>query len=102
MAINMNRKMIGSEVDTFDPECTLGTLLESIQYLIQQYGADASVDKTSYKYDGGYYYAVMKQVPETDEEMEKRIAQETEWHNQREDVERKQYEAMKVKFEGTK
>jgi hypothetical protein len=79
-----NRKVVTVTEETFssgDFEGTLKSLLEKTQELIRKYGENARLDYDkyfSYPYDNDYYPSYMVQVsrPETDEEMNKRVAEE--------------------------
>lgn len=93
MAVNRKRKIVRTEQQSINVEGTLKQLAEHVAYLIARYGEDASVDKESYPYDG-YYFAVFKDVPETDEQMNTRIAQEEHWEKLNQIHEKAQYERL--------
>jgi len=94
MAVNRERKMVRAEQDSIDVEGSLKQMAERIAYLIATYGEDASIDKEFYQYDDGYYFAVFKDVPETDEQMTKRIAQEETWEKFHQADQKAQYERL--------
>lgn len=80
----------------------LSEALEEIQKLIEEHGADATldIDKECEAYsDYEYAYArvyIMRE--ETDEEYAKRVAQEKKYAEQREQQDREAYERLKKKF----
>lgn len=76
------RKMVQKEVDSLIVDYTsLGDILKSVKKMIASYGPDAVVEEKTYRYSDSKYLAVMKIVPETDEEMNTRIAAEERYKN---------------------
>lgn len=101
MAVDRERKMVSREVSTLDVSYTsLGSLLEDIQHLISQYGAEARVETTPHSYSDGEYVAVLADLPETDEEMAHRVAKEEHWEAQQALRDRAEFERLKAKFGG--
>lgn len=100
MTVNRERKMVNKEQENADFEgYTLKQVLERVQYLIETYGEDATIDEYVYPYsDGPGYSYVWKKVPETDDQMNARIAEEERYTAQHAEYERKQYEMLKAKF----
>ena len=99
--MDRERKMVSREVSTLDVDYrSLGSLLEDIQNLISQYGAEAQVEKRPYSYSDGEYVAVLAVLPETDEEMARRIAKEEHWQAQQALRDRAEFERLKAKFGG--
>jgi hypothetical protein len=95
MAVNRERKLVSVEQDTIDIDGrTLKQMAEHVAYLIANYGEAATVSKEQYRYDDGYYFAVLKDVPETDEQMNTRIAQEEIWEKQYQSDMKAQYERL--------
>jgi len=99
--VDRERKMVSREVSTLDVGYrSLGSLLEDIQNLISQYGAEARVEKRPYSYSDGEYVAVLAVLPETDKEMAHRIAKEEHWQAQQALRDRAEFERLKAKFGG--
>lgn len=101
MPVDRNRKMIWAEVDSMS--------ISELDYMKLDEAADmfakkakeypgGKIEKWSYPYDGGDFYAILMQREETDKEMAERIAREEERQKQRDEWDRKQYEALKQKF----
>lgn len=103
MAVNRERKMVSRQKDYIDLDyLSLGAVKNSVDSLFTKYGKDAKVVGQSDPYsdsDRVTYYVYVEE-PETDKEMNKRIEQEEKWLADREERERRDYEALKAKFEG--
>lgn len=81
MAVNHNRKMLNTEQEgAYFDGLSLKQLKVRVDELIAAYGEDASVEWHTFAYDDDRYLYVFKEIPETDEQMEKRIALEEQWH----------------------
>ena len=91
MTLNSKRKTIYSEVESisFD-HVSVGSLLNTINRLADSYGKDAEIRSKFYPYDasGAKYWAVFATRPETNAEMDKRIAIEEKRSGQGQEVER--------------
>lgn len=76
-------------------ECkTLGSILETVQSLIQSYGKDTKINfDANYESISEYLY-VIKEREETDAEYKARMKQE----KKQVDKERKEYERLRAKF----
>ena len=95
MTVNRERKMVGKEMTTLNFEySTLGEILKEIQGHVDAYGADAYISKHCYPYEDTPYLHVMMKVPETDAEMEKRIAQEEQWDKDCQERDKANYERL--------
>jgi hypothetical protein len=69
------RKVILKEVDRLDIDgLTLSAAIKELDRLSGIHGTGATIDLQNYQYDEGQYWAVFKYVPETDEQMNARIA----------------------------
>ena len=94
MTVNRERKMVSKEQTSLSLNySSLGSILEEIQRCIELYGKDATVFMRCEAYsnsDKEYPYVYMD-VPETDAEMAKRIAQEEEWDKNREESDKANY-----------
>lgn len=96
---NLERKT-KSEVQTdFDVSgYSLGEILEYVKTYINNYGADAKVENYRPMYEEYEYLAIMKQVPETDAEYNKRIALETKYEEIAKQRDIAEFERLKKKF----
>ena len=91
MTLNSKRKTIYSEVESiFFDHVSLGSLLETINTLADSYGKDAEIRSKFYPYDdsGAKTWAVFAKRPETNAEMDKRIAIEEKRTEQDQEIER--------------
>jgi len=87
-------------METLDLDCsTLSDALETIQSLIDRYGPDAIM---IYDYEELYsenkYLALYVEVPETDQEMARRIKEEERWESEKTARDRAEFERLKAKF----
>lgn len=90
------RKFVEVEVDTLDiVYLSLGEIKDVIDRLISQYGKDIKIESKTHCYSDSSYLALIKMVPETDKEMEARIAKEKYWAEQKADRERKEFDRLK-------
>jgi hypothetical protein len=93
-----NRMMFPKRMESLDLDCsTLSSALETIQCLIDKYGPDATICE----YEDHYsvkYLAVYVKVPETDQEMAKRIREEERWEADKTARDRVEFERLKAKF----
>ena len=95
MTVNRERKMVGMEMTTLSFEyCTLEDVQRQVNEMVESYGKDAYIDRHCYAYEDREYDFVMMKVPETDNEMAKRIAQEEKWEKDSQDRERENYERL--------
>jgi hypothetical protein len=95
MAVNHNRKMLNIEQEgAYFDGLSLKQLKVRVDELIVAYGEDASVEWHTYPYDDNRHLYVFKEIPETDEQMETRIAKEEEWEQNRMNYERQEFERL--------
>lgn len=103
MTVNRERKMVGKEMTTLSFEyCTLGDVLKQVQGYVEAYGADAYIDRHCYAYEDREYDFVMMKVPETDKEMEARIAQEEKFEKECQERDKANYERLKKIYDAKK
>ena len=97
---NMNRKMVNRDQGSTSWDgCTLKQIQGYIADLIFQYGDDAYVEYVREPYTDDKSQHVFSVEPETDEEMAKRIAQETKWEEDAERAQLAQYQMLQAKFD---
>jgi hypothetical protein len=97
--VNRNRMMRDTPMENADFDgYTLQQVAARIKGLIAQYGPTASIGKHTYPYDDGEYQYVFKEIPETDEQMNERIANEERWFAGDEERERREFERLQAKF----
>ena len=102
---NLERLMISKMQDLLVDRRTQPSLKEILEITaskIEIYGEDAFVELTT-EPNGSVRAFIFKMIPETDEEMDKRIAQELVWekqHKERQDkLDAEEYARLKAKFE---
>ena len=95
---NLERKTVREEICSIYIETDAKSLIEELQGYIAKYGDSVYLDKQYYQYENGEYIAAFYERPETDEEMAKRIAQETETREMYEARDRAAYERLKAKY----
>jgi hypothetical protein len=80
--------------------CTLAGAIEQLKLLVKTYGEKATLDSTCEKYSDSdkEYLRVFTMEPETDDEMNARIAQEDRYAAIREDHDRREFERLQAKF----
>ena len=99
MTVNCERKMVKSEVDTlYVNYINLELLLNHVKKLIKKHGPDAHVQMMSS--DFGAYVGVTALVPETNVQMERRIAQEERAEKEQDERDQKEYERLTKKYKG--
>jgi hypothetical protein len=99
MTVNRERLMVLKRMESLDLDCsTLGSALETIQCLIDKYGPDAMICEYNAGYSDDKYLAVSVKVPETDQEMAKRIREEEQWEANKTARDRAEFERLKAKF----
>lgn len=101
MAVDRTRKIISAEAESISFEYTsIGSLLETFKRLNKEYGPEAEIQSCYYPYDNSdsKYFAVFAKRPETDKEMNKRIAQEEVWQKEQDERDRRDFERLKLKF----
>ena len=97
--VNRSRKIRNTPMENADFDGhSLRQVADRIAVLIAQYGPDASIGEHSYPYDDEKYQYVFKKIPETDEQMSERIAQEEKWFAGDEEHERREFERLQAKF----
>jgi hypothetical protein len=104
--VDKNRKNINAEmqeISPYDLSSTLGELKTRIEGYIKEYGENATLDWDAdrwYPYDEkpSPTYYIKKVRPETDAEMQKRIAKEETSEQQRKEWEEKEFERLKAKL----
>ena len=100
--VNRDRKMVSKEMESFSIDySTLEDVLAQTKRMIKSYGKGAKIFMRCEQYsdsDKEYPYVYMD-VPETDEEMAKRIAQEEEWSRRDDEREAAEYKRLQAKYE---
>jgi len=91
--------MSPKRIESLDLEySTLSDALDTIQCLIDKYGPDAAILEYEDQYSDNKYLAVSIKVPETDEEMARRIREEERWEADKTARDRAEFERLKAKF----
>lgn len=99
MAVNPARKMVNTEQETvYVDGHSLKQVAAMISKYIETYGEDATLDYCQYQYEDGKYLALFSQVPESDEQLAARIAQEAVWAEREAANKRATYERLKKEF----
>jgi siroheme synthase (precorrin-2 oxidase/ferrochelatase) len=103
MAQKVNRERIlrSREKETvYLDSCTLGEAVEQLKKLVQTYGEKATLDSTCEQYSDSdkEYLRVFVDEPETDDEMNARIAQEERYAAMAENRDRREFERLQAKF----
>jgi hypothetical protein len=99
MAVNRERKMVGSEVATLNLNySSLGSALDEIKDLIESHGKDAMIQECESRWDPGKYLAVIEQVPEDDAQYNRRIKLEEQMEEILARREKEEYARLKKKF----
>jgi hypothetical protein len=93
-----DRKMVQKEVRSFDPEYSLKQLKANIEDLIESYGENAVISKTSDGWSDYEYLALFVEVPETDYQMHHRLHFEAKCKAEREAHDKKEFERLQAKF----
>jgi predicted oxidoreductase len=96
-----DRKMVQKEVSSFDPEYSLKQLKANIENLIESYGENAVISKTSDGWSDYEYLAVFVEVLETDSQMHARLQFEAKCNAEREARDKKEFERLQAKFGST-
>lgn len=93
------RKMILKEVTTLDLDgYLLKDVVKNLTELLAEYGDTAQVSKESYRYEDGWYMALLKPTPETDAEMAYRLGLQQQVQRARDIRERSEFERLQAKF----
>jgi hypothetical protein len=101
MAVNYERKKVKREVATLDLDYSMiNSAIEELQNIRRDYGTELRIQRQSYDYEPGEYWAVMGDRDETDKEMRTRIAQEEKWEADQAERDRRDFERLKAKFGG--
>jgi hypothetical protein len=90
-----------AEIDGYSFEVTLAGLSQYVRDLIQKYGPDARVHYEKYFLpydDNDYYHHITIKREETDEEFQKRLAEEKARQDAIDERERKEFERLNKKF----
>jgi hypothetical protein len=99
--VNYERKMVSKEMESFSIDySTLEDILAMTKRMIKEYGKTAKIYMRCEQYsdsDKEYPYVYME-VPETDEAMAKRIANEEEWSRCDDEREAAEYKRLQAKF----
>ena len=99
MDVNCKRKMVKAEVDTlYVNYINLELLLNHVKKLIKKHGPDAHVQMMSSDFRA--YVGVVALVPETNVQMERRIAQEERAEKEQDERDQKEYERLTKKYKG--
>ena len=100
MNVNRERKVVPVEVtQLYIDGDTIKDVIAHLQKMALSYGESAIISKEREPYSDNTYLGVFVDRPETDEEMNKRIAQEEVWAKRHADARRQQYEALKKEFD---
>jgi len=103
MPVNRERLLVPKQNSTLRLEYrTLEQILEEVKECIEHYGKDAYISKHSYDYEETEYYFIMTKEPETDEQMQKRIAREEAWERSSNEQDAADYKRLQEKFGNTK
>jgi len=99
--IKIMKKIKSIEIDRISIEGTIDEVVKQFQSYKTQYEPNFNNVRITEEstYEGGYYYYLVGDRLETDEEEAIREKNEAEWTARQEDSLRKQYEALKAKFE---
>jgi hypothetical protein len=101
MAVNYERKKVRREVTTLDLDySSIDAAIKELQDIRRNYGTELSIQRQSYDYSDGEYWAVMGEREETDKEMHKRITDEERWEAEQAVRDRRDFERLKAKFGG--
>jgi hypothetical protein len=104
MAVNYERGRVYREVATLDLDySSIDAAIEELQNIRRDHGAERSklrIQRQSYDYSDGEYWAVMGERDETDKEMRKRITDEERWEAEQAERDRRDFERLKAKFGG--
>jgi hypothetical protein len=99
--VNRERKMVSKEMESFSIDySTLEDILAQTKRMIKSYGKDAKIFMRCERYsdsDKEYPYVYMD-VPETDAEMTKRIADEEEWARRDDERDAAEFKRLQAKF----
>jgi hypothetical protein len=99
MTVNRERQKVRQEATSIDFNWdTLAQVKKEIDRLIDFYGKDATIRKTTDGWSDREYYGVFIEVDESDAEMNARIAQEEKYAKIQEDHDAKEFERLKNKF----
>jgi hypothetical protein len=100
MTVNRTREIVSEEVSTVEFEdLTIDQAITELETIKKAYGGDAKIELRRYSYSEDTYFGVMAQIPETDTQMNARIAKEERLVKLVEQDQRKVYEQLKTKFE---
>ena len=101
MAVNYERKKVRREVATLDLDySSIDKAIKDLQRIRRNYGTELRIQRQSYDYSDGEYWAVMGERDETDEEMRARIAREEIYEAEQAERDRHDFERLKAKFGG--
>lgn len=100
MAVCTERKLVAEMQETLDLDTTVLALRSQLDIALDLYGRDAYIEKYSYPYEDTERYAIFMKVPETDEQMAKRIAQELMWEATRLQREKQEFERLNKLYGG--
>lgn len=94
------RKMVKEMVTTLDVRYVkLGSLLNDVKEMIEQYGPDAEVEPYTERYDPDEHQGgVFVLVPETDQQMEHRLKEEARYAALQAERDRLEFERLSKKF----
>ena len=96
------RGKVWKEVGTIDFYDGVERIIEQLKNYVDKYGKTGvlieRVEYPSDNYNNGEYNAIKALLDETDEELNKRIANKRRWDKQIEAMELKKYEELKKKF----
>ena len=95
------RKTVLKEVAILDLDgYFLKDIIKDLTELLEIHADNAKVFQRIHQYSEDTYFALMKATPETDYEMETRIANEQFYKSRQESTNRALYERLKQEFEG--
>lgn len=97
----MTKKIIKAEVGTLSVEYEFAeNIIANLQEYVNKYGSkNVSILERSYEYSNDFYYAIMVNREETDDEEQKREALEARAKLEQDARDRIKFEELKKKFE---
>lgn len=99
MTVNRERGKVWREITSLYLNYeSLDSVISELQSYRDEYGANTRIEKMGSYGSDEYYYAVMYERDETDDEMAKRIAREEQWEADRIENDRRTFERLKAEF----
>ena len=101
--VDRTRKIVNKPVTSVDIEwSTLESAVKTLHNLVNTYGPNAKIKSYTPQYSDTEYLYVYADEPETDSEMNLRIALEERYEREQEVRDRKEFERLAAKFGGSK